>query len=499
MLLQDLAYDAAYNEGTLDDQLVRMALLISAADVRGSRGNLFPASILVESPSEPHPSTIDAYVQYEYQTRGLEFRQQLLDYFEQKWLIDQKPQERLIPVPQRQPGQLRAQTEALLEFGFIQSRIRALYKDAVLKHEDLVNSMIHKERELMDSHYVFYHGLAKYYYVIHAAVKELTKLFYPWATTLEDFHTIRTPRSPMFDKYQSVGDFLTHQLLTYGDVHDTPNAKAKALKNKYKQYAKSRINQILKDKIDWSVASYILSVNLALFGNIGYESKTECTFDYFVNDKERTISTNIDERVAFYEKLLRELPLSDVDQLSIDETGTSFIHQYAEKLIQLSDQMRAKVKEGIIYQIFIPKELVDQLGYLARNYGQPYGNMDAFNYLFNREIQDKKERQDLFIDLLEKDPTKALKTGPEDLLSSVLDMYQHNPQKLHNINRLQARLLFTNDILLNPSSGIKTFIYTAMPQETLQNYLDQINQITRDLFNEFLQYNKNKINENQNI
>jgi hypothetical protein len=493
MILQDLAFDVSYNNGIIDDQLLRMAILITAADVKGAKGNYYPNSIIVEAPQEPHPAKKDAYSAYAYETQGIVLRNELLHYFEDVWKPGQKPSERLISVRSYKPGELRSQTEALLEQNFVQSRMRFMYKDAIIKNKTLIEDMIKKERQLMGSYYVFYHGLAKYYYVIHAAIKEMISLMYPWSISLAEFHTVRVPRAPMFDQYQTIEDFLNKQISTYGGVHDSPAEKAKQLAVQYKKYGAEKVKKMIAEKVDKSVPSYIVSVNLALFGNIGLETKSECTFDFFVKDKERSISNKYSDRIWFYDMLLRSLPMQQADDFYKDLYGKSFIRECAKKLLKISDAMRKKVKEGVIYQIFVPKNMVDSVGYLARNYGQPYGNLIAFNYLFNREV-DKEQRMNLFWELLDKDPEKALEGSKDDLLSSVLNLYQHDPKKLHNINRLQARLLYSNSLLLNPSSKVKTFVYSTMSSDEKKDFEQQIKNAVHKCFTRFLKYNS-KVSE----
>src|SRR5262249_19084553 len=157
------------------------------------------------------------------------------------------------------------------------------------------------------------------------------------------------------------------------------------------------------------VPTKILSVNLALFGNIGKETLSECTFNYFV--------ANVAHAGIDISAVLRK----NLEQLPVPKDKIDY---YIGQLKELTSMVTGD--EGAVYQIFIPKNRVDKYVYFARNFGAPYGNPLLMNYLFNREIS-KTERMKIFWALMMKDPKLALGTGPEKV-SNLLERYRHNPE-----------------------------------------------------------------------
>jgi len=83
--LQKVCADAGYRNGQIDDQILRMAILISAADVRGVRCNKYSNNIFVYVPSEIHKAKVDPYKQLNYEECGLKARRGLLNYYKEKW------------------------------------------------------------------------------------------------------------------------------------------------------------------------------------------------------------------------------------------------------------------------------------------------------------------------------------------------------------------------------------------------------------------------------
>jgi len=127
-------------------------------------------------------------------------------------------------------------------------------------------------------------------------------------------------------------------------------------------------------------------------------------------------------------------------------------------------------EQGIIYQIFIPKNKLDSVAYFARNYGHPYGNSVVLNYLFNRDVS-KEERSLAFWSLLKANPRLALKSEPkETVVSEVLDKFRANPWAFPNSIRWQIRLLLTKDIILSPDSGVIIKTYTTDSKQVENDY-----------------------------
>ncbi len=484
-LLKDLAFYADYKNGEVDELLLKMGILAGASDVLGARPVEYTGPI-IHFPTllPPHPSKIIPYEKYEYDTTGKQKRNELLAYFKDKF--KPKPAKPIIPIPAYKPGEPRTQTEALLGFKAIQIAINELFGDIVRKNRDIIQAMIKKEKELFDTHYVFYHGASKRNMVLYDVLKEVYRLFYPLTTMLEEFEALRLPRGVLFDKYETVDDFIGHQIITYSEIHDSPGKKYHDLKKRLhrkkelirkKKTVKLRESELkeLAEAVDWEVPSVLLSVNLSLFGNVDRKTKSECTFNYFAKDKERLGGTK-----DLYKKVLKRLT----------ETKPDFpLDQWVEQFWALN-KFLGDAKEGSIYQIFIPKNLVGKYVYFARSYGAPYGSQEATTYLFNRNIP-REKRLFAFWALLERDPEAAL-GDPMKKVSDILEAYRKNPEQTPDINRLQARILVTNEGMINPSSNIKTFKYTTVDPAEMNTYKRKLSEVSQQFFQAWLNYTASK-------
>jgi hypothetical protein len=57
----------------------------------------------------------------------------------------------------------------------------------------------------------------------------------------------------------------------------------------------------------------------------------------------------------------------------------------------------------------------------------------------------------------------------------------NDPLGVPNMDTVQARLIFTDDILLNPTSGVKMFRYTGVPKNKMEQYESQLNNLIKQI------------------
>lgn len=121
---------------------------------------------------------------------------------------------------------------------------------------------------------------------------------------------------------------------------------------------------------------------------------------------------------------------------------------------------------GSLYQIFIPKDKVNECVYLSYAYGKPYSN-PILKYVYDY----KKQRH--------------------NLIAPILDYYkeQTDPAKIERLDHLQARILFDQSIMLNPSSGVKIIKYHHIDLSDAKHveYTRRINQIAQKLVRKLLE------------
>ena len=463
--MRDLAKQAHYNNGKINENLIRMSILISAADIKGadfvpSKNNIFG----IKNVPPIYSMKTVPYVRYNLETKGKELRDNLLSYFQEI---------------ERQPRRTKSitQTGAFLTIPYMRYLIKKLYGNVVRKNNSIIRQILIREKEYSGTHFVFYHGASIGQFVVFETIKALYKLFYPLTGLSESFQTLRMPYAELFSQYKTVREFTENQLDFYTEIHDTPQSKRDQLIEQLtgKKIKNLKPNEIrnaekaLEGKIDWNVPAQLLSVNLSLFGNIGEKTRSECTFDYFAADKRRKSAPSLSN---IYKKVFKDLDISD-----------SFIPTFEALAQSITGEM------GVIYQIFIPKDKVNDLVYLARDYGKPYGSPEAMKKLFSRYTK-KEKRLPEFWKLLENNPEAVL--GKPMPVSNLLNKYINNPSSIININHLQARILMTNDEMLNPSSSTKIFVYTALTPEQKANFEQKLKSIARSAFDEFLKRNAMK-------
>lgn len=188
---------------------------------------------------------------------------------------------------------------------------------------------------------------------------------------------------------------------------------------------------------------HILSVNFSLFGSTrNYSNFGECTFKYF-----------------FKNRSIKAPPIENLLIAIFDHFG--FDKKEITTLLKLNEQITTE--EGSLFQIFVPQSMVDQISYAAKRLGAPYRDPDLMSPLFNH----KKQRY--------------------TALSPILEVYRNNPMSISDrLDRLQGRLLFSQNVLLNPQSGVKIFRYTTISPEKLQQYQHKLTKLTKHIFKKWL-------------
>lgn len=178
------------------------------------------------------------------------------------------------------------------------------------------------------------------------------------------------------------------------------------------------------------------------------------------------------------------------------EFGVS--NKYADELMALI-QLLPSPQQMMLYQILVPKNIVDDIGYLSWATGIP-AHQDTINWVRNN-VKSKKYRtkkdtsgktkvaalwaledlQSKFKKEQEKNPLfKEIIEGIEQgdySLNSYLRMYCNKPESLPNMDWMQARLIFSNEGLLDPNSGIKMIRYSMVARKNVEKYAKALHAI----------------------
>lgn len=321
--------------------------------------------------------------------------------------------------------------------------------EIVTPYLNIVAAALNKEVELKKTHYVFYHAATNEWRV----PQDLYKLLYAYYNPLKpvkDFVFMRFTDMPTI----TAKDYLSEHVEEFGGIND--NVRAERTK--------------------------MISVNLSLFGSVGFAG--ECSWNYFVMNKSH--SWPLDSN---YQEVL------DAFELSYDAK------QLESEANELGKMLVDATSEQIYYQIFIPKEKVDDIAWLAWVIGFPahpksmdlvlksIGNKPLVGSVTGPAVKKlmkrfKKEGEDnpLYKELLD-----SVENGDFGV-DAFLKVYCNTPWKLEHPNDTQARLLITNDLMLNPQSGVKFFTYVTTPQDVQEAYLKKVEALAKKIIDQ----NKNK-------
>jgi hypothetical protein len=334
-------------------------------------------------------------------------------------------------------------------------------KDKVVPFFDIISRMVTKEAELKDTHYVFYHAAGTMVAIMSDIFTQLYfELENPGAKATAD-DTFRFLRFEGESRDQSAREFVEKEMRVEGLIDDKDPGR--------------------------KLAAILLSANLSLFGSVG--SETESTWLRFI-DNRRTLDT-------FAPKALKGM---------MEHFGLST--KYIQDILALDDFF-AVTPEAMLLQIFIPKDLVDTLVYLAWIRGLPandaimewikeYQSSEATPLLFEKgkkkEVQrgglehiglSREKLAEIFKKEQEKNPIfkqfmEELEAGKFSVYA-FLRAYCSTPREVPYLNDTQGRILFTKEGLHNPASDIQFYYYFSTPREKLEEYTKKLNVIVQKL------------------
>ena len=344
------------------------------------------------------------------------------------------------------------QTEGYFQLPALSQKVTEWYTGdfQVVRYMDVVSRIMVKEAQFRNSHWAFYHGHTSDWMVPQDLYTMLYNHFNPSAKrSNEDFVFLRWGEW----KNPETKEFLKTALTTYGLVDD-----------------------------NGEYAGALLSTNLSPFGNTGWAG--ECTWLNFM----RAVDHAAPER-KFYEQILNEWNLP---------------HTYIDELMALAPLV--STKQEAVTQIFIPKDIVDDIGYLAWSTGIPF-QKEAIDWV-KTNIKNKRYRttkaKDGSITPATLNALAGLKEkfkkeqGKNPIfremladvekgdysVNSFLKIYCNKPWKIPYLNNAQARFIFSNDVLLKPESGIKMFRHTTVEDYKMRAYRTKFEEIVNKILAE---------------
>lgn len=187
-------------------------------------------------------------------------------------------------------------------------------------------------------------------------------------------------------------------------------------------------------------------------------------------------------------------PWGEVRRDWLEESIKSYGYstQFIDEIISLTEYL--KDEEGNLgsdlFQILIPKDLIDQIGYLSWRLGIPFDielipkilGQDVYGLSFLElknslmKFREEYHRKNPEVFATVSEVIRRINEGYYDL-SYHLERYITIPSKIRMLNYRQARLLITNDILLNPVSGIRVYRYNNLNQEKEKVYKERLKEV----------------------
>ncbi|HLJ30958.1 MAG TPA: hypothetical protein VKU36_00840 [Candidatus Babeliales bacterium] len=333
------------------------------------------------------------------------------------------------------------QTEAHLYLPKMRDLINKEYKDEVIPYLNIISAIVANEAEHKDTHYAFYNTTPNM-----------------WRLA-QDLYT-RLDAYAKQSGAEGAAGAEGFKYLRFG-IEGVSTTAQEFLINELKQ------NGLVDDNVE-TVKTLMLSVNLALFANVGLPG--ECSWNYFVKPQGHKSPDR-----GFYEEMLDKFGLT---------------HKYIGELMAL-----AKIydtDEDTILQLLVPIDKVDDIGYLAWVKGIPAHSETIDWILKNSKTKFFKHTKPTIEKLTEifakqklDNPLyakmmKDIQSG-EFSLGSFLKIYRNTPWKIEEINDVTARLLFTRDVLLNPKSGVKVYRFSTASREKLREYNSKLSALVEKL------------------
>jgi hypothetical protein len=287
----------------------------------------------------------------------------------------------------------------LKRYDFRMNSLLSLYTPLITQIESdffkqLLKSILEKEIDFAKKSFrVFYHGQKREFMLLQDIYNGLYEIAYK--KPIDNFFMLRIPNND-FKKFTCIKDFL-------------------------KQFIRNNlVNQCGFDHLP-DISKVLLSVNPSLFGNI--YNPGECTFCYFIDSKNVDCTNTSDLITQVFNVFNYQHYLSTYNN-DIKELN---------KLLEQSET----TKTGILLQIFIPENLVNQLAYRCISCGR----------LYYQDNEPEKHSATYDLDIYNKEKTN----GWFEWLGFRLG----HPKSL---GAMQFRLLI-NQTTLDPNSGIKMYRY----------------------------------------
>jgi len=274
-------------------------------------------------------------------------------------------------------------TQSFIVTCYNHSECNHFLKQARTYYHDIEQQVIEEENINKKTHYVFYHSQN----TSNLLLQDVLDMLFS-APIANNFHYVRNPNKEKYKTYENVQHFLNANENIFRQSHSIPDLTS-------------------------DVGDHLIAANVSLYSN--YDAEGESSFHYFVFNRSVRNQTR------------KEL-------ISVcEEFGLDFCAKHVDEYLNwLFEQ-----KEGLLLQIFIPKEFVNDITYVSQPGGIPIpSNIKTLEYI-------------------------------ESYIQDIKDM-----NRLSDLS--QIRILITKDILLNPNNNIKINRYTTIPNKKYNEYKNKL-------------------------
>ena len=200
---------------------------------------------------------------------------------------------------------------------------RQISAEQVAAYRDISARAIDVEKQVRNTDFVFYHAQDPRMRVAQDVYKRAYSAFHGVGVP-ENFHFLRfpTPGNDEFSRHRNVRSYFLEDMNAHGMIDDNINP----------------------------TKTHLTSVNPALHGGLGHAG--EETFHYFQIGQGQT-----------------ELPVANIMKGFLEGFGVN--GDGAAELYQRAAALNA-TKEGSLFQILVPKDMVDDVAYMAHPHGLPH-------------------------------------------------------------------------------------------------------------------------------
>lgn len=305
---------------------------------------------------------------------------------------------------------------------------------SLFKYNKIVSAVLQKEQEFKD-YYVFYHGTEPMWAVFNDFITQLYELE-TGKPAGKDFIFLRDFKSPRWQNLPQINSFLDSTV-------DVQKSIARTSGNPW----------VLSEYHPPLNAGFLLATNLSLFGSTTRPNSS--TWKYFL----KSLSANpgmMGKLIAGY--------------LTPWIKNPQTLGHLAAIFVILAEYI--ETNEGLLYQIFVPRAIVDEIAYLS------FPRANPWNIPVGADSWDDSRKRYTRIE-------------------PILSMYRNEPEHIKNfMDGMEARIIPYAQYFANPSSGIKIFMYSTLDDEKKQKYQTCIKNIAARIYKMYISGSKkNELNK----